>query len=77
MEKVCRQSIKCYDSSHCIIQKKYCYSNKYYENEKSIVKSVKYFWRTILPRLRNHNATDDVDFKSFWKILHSKLGKLM
>ena len=52
------QSIKCYDSSHCIIQKKYyfpikyyyskkCYySNKYYENKKSIIlniKSEKYF----------------------------------
>ena len=30
-------------------------------------------------RLRNHNATDDdnVDFRSFLKNLHSKLGKLM
>ena len=50
------QSIKYYDSSHCIIQKKYYYSNKcyysnkYYENKKSIVKSEKYFccfWRAI------------------------------
>ena len=50
------QSIKYYDSSHCIIQKKYYYSNKcyysnkYYENKKSIIKSKKYFccfWRAI------------------------------
>ena len=27
------QSIKCYDSSHCIIQRKYYYSNKYYSNK--------------------------------------------
>ena len=33
----------------------------------------------ILPRLRNHNATDDdnVDFRSFRKILYSKHEKLM
>ena len=32
-----------------------------------------------LPRLRNHNATDDgnLDFRSFRKILRSRLGKLM
>ena len=33
----------------------------------------------ILPRLRNYNSTDDsnVDFRSFRKILRSRLGKLM
>ena len=32
-----------------------------------------------IARLRNHNATDhgNVDFRSFFKNLHSKLGKLM
>ena len=32
-----------------------------------------------LPRLRNHNATDDdnVDFRSFRKILYSKHEKVM
>ena len=35
--------------------------------------------RVIRARLRNHNATDDdnVDFRSFQKNLHPKLGKLM
>ena len=55
-------SIKCYDSSHCIVQRKYYFpikyyysnkyydSSKYYENKKSIIKSPKYFcciWRAI------------------------------
>ena len=33
----------------------------------------------LIPRLRNHNATDDdnVDFRSFRKILYSKHEKLM
>ena len=33
----------------------------------------------LLPRLRNHNATEDgnVDFRSFRKILRTRLGKLM
>ena len=33
----------------------------------------------LIARLRNHNATEDdnVDFRSFLKNLHSKLGKLM
>ena len=33
----------------------------------------------LLPRLRNHNATDDgnVDFRSFRNILRSRLGKLL
>ena len=32
-----------------------------------------------IPRLRNHNTTDDgnVDFRSFRKILRSRLGKLI
>ena len=56
-EKVYCQSIKYYDSSHCIIQKKYYYSNryyysnKYYDNKKSIIKSEKSFcsfWRAIV-----------------------------
>ena len=39
------QSAKCYDGSHCIIQRKYYfliqyyYSSEYYENKKSIIKS--------------------------------------
>ena len=34
---------------------------------------------SLLPRLRNHNSTDDenVDFRSFRKILFSKHEKLM
>ena len=34
---------------------------------------------SLIARLRNHNAIDDdnVDFRSFKKSLHSKLGKLM
>ena len=33
----------------------------------------------LVPKLRNYNATDDskVDFRSFRKILRSRLGKLM
>ena len=33
----------------------------------------------VLPRLRNHNATDDgnINFRYFRKILRSRLGKLM
>ena len=51
------QSIKYYDNSHCIVQKKYFfpikyfysnikyhYSNKNCDNKKSIIKSQKYFW---------------------------------
>ena len=37
------------------------------------------FVTSLIPRLRNHNATDDdnVDFRSFRKILYSKHEKLM
>ena len=36
-----------------------------------------HFVISLTARLRNHNATDDdnVDFKSFTKILYSKLGR--
>ena len=43
IEKVYCQSITYYDSSHCILRKKYYYSNKYYENKKSIIKSKSIF----------------------------------